>query len=83
MSEPTVNITVLVEQTVKALVSAPDQVFVTPVDEDGETVLELEVAEEDMGKIIGRQGRTVRALRTLVAAVGVRMHKRFGLEILE
>jgi predicted RNA-binding protein YlqC (UPF0109 family) len=74
---------VLLEQIAKALVDSPEEVFVEQVEEDGETVLELEVAESDMGKVIGRNGRTARALRTLISATGVRSHKRYVLEILE
>jgi len=73
----------LVEQIAKALVDRPGEVYVDEVPEEGAIVLELEVAEEDMGKLIGRHGRTVKALRSLVAAAGIRQHKRFSLEILE
>ncbi|MBS1849976.1 MAG: KH domain-containing protein [Acidobacteria bacterium] len=83
MSEQAGDVRVLVEQIAKALVDSPDEVFVEQVDEDGETVIELEVAESDMGKVIGRNGRTARALRTLISATGVRSHKRYVLEILE
>lgn len=73
----------LVEQIAKSLVDAPDEVLVYQVDEDGETVIELEVAPDDMGKVIGKNGRTVRALRCLVNATGIRSQKRYALEILE
>jgi predicted RNA-binding protein YlqC (UPF0109 family) len=56
---------------------------VNAVDEDGETVLELTVAESDLGKVIGKSGRTARALRTLLGAAGIKAHKRYTLEILE
>jgi len=74
---------VLIEQIAKALVDAPDQVVVDPVEEDGETVLELKVAEADLGKVIGKQGRTARALRTILNAAGIKQHKRYALEIVE
>lgn len=77
------DVRVLMEQVAKALVSEPDQVEVQTVEENGETVIELKVAESDMGKVIGKSGRTVRAMRTLLAAAGVKQHKRFTLEILE
>lgn len=83
MSEQGGDVKVLLEQVTKALVDAPDQVSVNPVEEDGETVLELTVAENDIGKVIGRSGRTARALRTLLSAAGVKAHKRYTLEILE
>jgi predicted RNA-binding protein YlqC (UPF0109 family) len=83
MSDTSGNVQTLVEQVAKVLVDAPDEVFVEPVVEAGTTVIELTVAEGDMGRIIGRQGRTARALRALVAAAGVRANKRYTLEILE
>jgi predicted RNA-binding protein YlqC (UPF0109 family) len=83
MTEQAGDVRVLLEQIAKALVDSPEEVFVEQVEEDGETVLELEVAESDMGKVIGRNGRTARALRTLISATGVRSHKRYVLEILE
>jgi predicted RNA-binding protein YlqC (UPF0109 family) len=61
-------------------VDAPDEVFVDQVDGN---VIELEVAESDVGKVIGRQGRTARALRALLNAAGARAHKRYSLEIIE
>lgn len=73
----------LVEYIAKSLVDAPDEVLVYQVEEDGETVIELEVAPDDMGKVIGKNGRTVRALRCLVNATGIRSQKRYALEILE
>ncbi len=83
MSEPTGDVRALVEQIAKSLVDAPDQVIVTQVEEDDETVLELEVAPADVGKVIGKHGRTARAFRNLLSAAGVRLNKRFALEILE
>jgi predicted RNA-binding protein YlqC (UPF0109 family) len=83
MSEQGGDAKVLLEQVAKALVDAPEQVSVNAVDEDGETVLELTVAENDLGKVIGKSGRTARALRTLLGAAGIKAHKRYTLEILE
>jgi len=74
---------VLIEQIAKALVDEPDQVAVEAVDEDGATVLELKVSPKDLGKVIGKQGRTARAMRTLLGAAGLKLHKHYGLEILE
>jgi predicted RNA-binding protein YlqC (UPF0109 family) len=83
MSEQSGDIKALLEQVTKALVDAPDQVSVNQVEEDGETVLELTVAESDLGKVIGKSGRTARALRALLGAAGIKTHKRYSLEILE
>ena len=73
----------LVEQIAKALVDQPDKVQVREVQGEQTTVLELRVATEDLGKVIGKQGRTARAIRTLLAASGMKLRKRFVLEILE
>lgn len=82
MSEQRGDVRALVEQIAKWLVDEPGEVSVTQV--DGETtVLELRVAEKDVGKVIGRSGRVARALRALVAAAGLRAQKRFALEIVE
>jgi predicted RNA-binding protein YlqC (UPF0109 family) len=80
MTESTGNVRVLIEQIAKSIVDAPDQVFVEQFEDD---VIELEVAEGDVGKIIGRQGRTVRALRALVNAAGVRARRRYTLEVID
>jgi predicted RNA-binding protein YlqC (UPF0109 family) len=73
----------LVERIAKALVDQPEEVSVEELDEDGSTVLELRVAAGDLGKVIGKQGRTARALRTLLGSAGRKHGKRFVLEILE
>lgn len=83
MSEPTGDMRVLIEQIAKALVDDPAQVAVNQVEEDGESVLELAVAPNDLGRVIGKQGRTARAMRNLLAAAGLKSNKRFALEILE
>lgn len=73
----------LVLEIARRLVDEPDSVSVEEQERDGETVLVLAVAEADRGKVIGRQGRIVRAMRTLVRAGGVREGKRYLLEIAE
>ena len=71
----------LVEYLAKGLVDKPDAVRVERVERDGAVVLELHVAPDDVGKVIGRQGRTARALRTIVSASGARSNERALLEI--
>ena len=83
MSEQTANPKALIEHLAKALVNAPDQVIVEEVDEDGELVIELEVAEDDMGRVIGKSGKIARAMRNLLNAAGTKLNKRLELEILE
>jgi predicted RNA-binding protein YlqC (UPF0109 family) len=83
MSEQSGDPQILLEHVTKALVDAPDQVTVSQVEEEGEIVLELTVAERDLGKVIGKSGRTARALRTLLSAAGIKAQKRYALEILE
>jgi predicted RNA-binding protein YlqC (UPF0109 family) len=73
----------LVESIARALVDRPDDVQVRAVEGSQATILELRVHREDLGKVIGRQGRTAKAVRTLLGAAGVKAHKRFTLEILE
>ena len=80
MTGTSTDVCALIELIAKSLVDAPDEVFVEQVDGD---VIELEVAENDVGKVIGRQGRTARALRALLNAAGVRANKRYSLEIIE
>ena len=73
----------LVEFIAKALVDEPDQVRVTEVQGEKITVIELRVAPGDLGKVIGKQGRTVRSIRTLLNATATKLRKRAVLEILE
>ncbi len=73
----------LVEDIAKALVDEPDQVVVNEVSGEQATVLELKVGPNDLGKVIGKQGRTARSIRTLLGAVGMKLNRRFTLEILE
>ena len=73
----------LVEFVAKALVDHPEAVDVREVEGEKTTIIELKVADEDVGKVIGRQGRTARALRTVLAAAATRVRKRAVLEIIE
>ncbi|MDR1243400.1 MAG: KH domain-containing protein [Deltaproteobacteria bacterium] len=73
----------LVEFTAKSLVDHPEEVQVTEVEGEQTTVIELRVAKEDLGKVIGKQGRTARAIRTILSAAASKEKKRCVLEILE
>jgi len=73
----------LIEQIAKALVDSPDDVSVKAIEGEQTTVLELRVAPTDLGKVIGKQGRTARSIRTILGASGMKLRKRFTLEILE
>jgi predicted RNA-binding protein YlqC (UPF0109 family) len=77
------NVKALVEDIAKALVDVPGEVHVNEVDGQQTTVFELRVAQGDLGKVIGKQGRTARCIRTLLGAVGTKLNRRFSLEILE
>jgi hypothetical protein len=73
----------LVNLIAQALVDHPDQVQVTEVEGNQTTVLELKVAKEDLGKIIGKEGRNARAIRTILGAASAKLKKRTVLEIIE
>ena len=73
----------LIEYIAKALVDNPDQVQVSEVSGDQTSVLELKVAKEDLGKVIGKQGRSARAMRTILSAASTKLKKRTILEIIE
>lgn len=73
----------LIEFIAKALVDKPSEVVVAEVEGEKTTVLELRVAREDLGKVIGKQGRTAGAMRTILNAAGTKLGKRCVLEILE
>ena len=73
----------LVEYLARGLVDHPEEVVVEEVDEPDALVLELKVAEQDLGKVIGKQGRTARSLRTILGAASMKLHHRFALDILE
>ena len=73
----------LVEAIAKALVDNPDQVQVRVIEGEQTIVFELRVHPSDLGKVIGREGRTAKAIRTILAAAGAKLRKRIALEILE
>ena len=73
----------LIEYIAKVLVDNPDEVRVTELEGRQTSVIELRVAKEDLGKVIGKQGRTARAMRTILGAASTKMKKRSVLEILE
>lgn len=73
----------LIEDIAKALVDVPEDVVVNSVGGEHATVLELKVAPGDLGKVIGKQGRTARSIRTILGAAGTKLNRRFTLEILE
>jgi hypothetical protein len=73
----------LVDMMAKALVDQPEEVKVTEVDGEKTTVFELKVSQTDLGKVIGKQGKTARAMRTILSAAGTKIGKRCVLEILE
>ena len=83
MSDSKPDIVALMQYLAKLMVEAPDEVIVEPFEENGQTVLELEVAEADVGRIIGRHGRTARSLRTILHSASLRTRKRYQLEIVE
>jgi predicted RNA-binding protein YlqC (UPF0109 family) len=83
MTEQAANPKALIEHVAKALVNAPDQVIVEEVDEGDELVFELEVAEDDMGRVIGKSGKIARAMRNVLKAAGEKTGRRYELEILE
>jgi predicted RNA-binding protein YlqC (UPF0109 family) len=73
----------LIEYIAKALVDNPDDVKVTEIEGERTSVIELSVAKEDLGKIIGKQGRTARSIRTILSAASTKNNKRAVLEIIE
>jgi len=73
----------LVREIARALVDDPASVEVEAVERDENTVLKLRVAPQDVGKVIGKQGRTARSVRTILGAVSVKLHHRYMLDILE
>ena len=83
MSEQAADARALIEHIAKALVDAKEEVFVDEYEDGEETVVELEVAETEVGKVIGRSGRIARALRTVLSAAGTKLDKRYALEIVE
>ena len=73
----------LLELIARALVDDPDEVVVTEIEGEQTTVFELKVSGEDLGKVIGKQGRTARAIRTILASAGMKLRKRIVFEIIE
>ena len=73
----------LVEYMAKALVDQPEHVEVNEIEGEQTTVIELKVAKEDLGKVIGKQGRTAQSMRTILGAVSTKLRKRSVLEIIE
>ncbi len=73
----------LIELIAKALVDDPDQVKVSELEGESISILELKVAPEDLGKIIGKQGRTATAIRVILGAAGMKLKKRYNLEIID
>jgi uncharacterized protein len=82
-NEPGGDMRLLVEEIAKALVDEPEQVQVNALEGEQSTVLELRVAPNDLGKVIGKQGRTARSIRTILGAASMKLKKRYTLEILE
>ena len=85
MSSSPANISLkdLIEYLARALVDHPDEVSVAEIAGEQTVVLELKVAKDDLGKVIGKQGRTVKAMRALLSAASAKLRKRADLEILE
>jgi uncharacterized protein len=73
----------LITYIAKALVDKPEEVTVTEIEGEQTSVIELKVAKEDLGKVIGKQGRTARAMRTILSAASTKIRKRSVLEIIE
>jgi len=73
----------LISYIAKALVDKPEEVLVTEIEGEQTSVIELKVAKEDLGKVIGKQGRTARAMRTILSAASTKINKRSVLEIIE
>jgi len=78
-----ISVAELVREIAQALVDEPTAVDVQSVSHDDNTVLKLKVAPQDVGKVIGKQGRTARSVRTILGAVSMKLHHRYTLDILE
>jgi predicted RNA-binding protein YlqC (UPF0109 family) len=81
--DPAVSMKLLMQEIVQALVDQPQSVTVEVITEHDSSVIRLRVAHEDIGKVIGKQGRTARSLRTILGAASMKLHHRFALDILE
>ena len=73
----------LLELIARSLVDHPDEVDIKEIESEQATVLELKVSREDLGKVIGKQGRTARSIRTILATAGTKLNKRIVFEIIE
>jgi predicted RNA-binding protein YlqC (UPF0109 family) len=73
----------LIELIAKALVDNPDKVQVSQLDGEQSSIIELKVAQEDVGKVIGKQGRNAQAIRVILGAAGMKLKRRFNLEIID
>ena len=83
MSGGEISLQHLIEYLVKALVDEPDQVNITEVPQEDATTYEVRVAPGDLGKVIGKQGKTAAAMRTIIRAAGTKLNKRYHLDIVE
>jgi predicted RNA-binding protein YlqC (UPF0109 family) len=83
MVESTSSVAELIREIAQALVDEPEAVEVESVARDESTLLKLRVAPQDVGKVIGKQGRTARSVRTILGAVSMKLHHRYTLDILE
>ncbi len=83
MDEGLMEMKDLIAYIAKALVDRPEEVAVTEIEGEQTSVIELKVAKEDLGKVIGKQGRTARAMRTILSAASTKINKRSVLEIIE
>jgi hypothetical protein len=83
MTQDMVQVEELVREIARALVDEPSAVEVESVDRDENTILKLRVAPQDVGKVIGKQGRTARSVRTILGAVSMKLHRRYTLDIVE
>lgn len=83
MTDPGGDMRMLVEQIAQALVDAPTEVQVSAIEDGDATVLELRVATTDLGKVIGKQGRTAKSIRTILGAASMKLKKRYTLDIIE
>ena len=81
--KPLSELSLLIESMAKALVDLPNQVSINEIEGENTTVIELTVAKEDLGKVIGKQGRTARAIRTILNGASTKLRKRTVLEIIE
>lgn len=81
--DPALSIVRLVSEIARSLVDSPETVTVEAIPDGESTILRLRVAPSDLGKVIGRQGRTARSLRTILGAAGMKLKHRFSLDIIE